>query len=78
MDYQEQARVRRARRALSEALDEVDQTFHPRHLGKMVSWSLKRSLRKNTVAWGVAGGVVAAIALGLAIWALVSGDDDEV
>ena len=60
MDRQEQARADRARRALGDALDEVEQTFYPGHVGKMLAWSLKRSFRRNTVAWGVAGGVVAA------------------
>jgi hypothetical protein len=77
MDRQEQARADRARRALGDALDEVEQTFYPGHVGKMLAWSLRRSFRRNTVAWGVAGGVAVAIAVGLAVWAIAS-DDDEV
>jgi type VI protein secretion system component VasF len=76
VDRQEQARVGRARRALSDALDEVDQTLHPGHVGKMLTWTLKRSFRRNTVVWGVAGGVAAALVVGLAVWAITS-DDDE-
>jgi len=77
VDRQEQARANRARHALSDALDEVDQTFHPGHVGKVLTWSLKRSFRRHTVAWGVVGGVAVALAVGLAVWAFVS-DDDEV
>ena len=77
MDRQEQARAARARQALSDALDEVDRTFYPGHVGKMLSWTLKRSFRRHSVAWGVAGGVAVALAVGLAVWAMAS-DDDEV
>lgn len=77
MDRQEQARADRARRALSDALDEVEQTLHPGHVGKMLSWTLKRSFRRHKGVWGVAGGVVAALAVGLAVWAIASDDDDE-
>lgn len=77
MDSQEQARAQRARRALAEALNEVDETFHPRYVGKVIAWSVKRSFRRHTAAWAIAGGVTAAIVVGLAVWALVS-DDDEV
>ncbi len=77
MDRQEQARAYRARRALSEALDEVDQTFHPGHLGKMIAWSTKRSFRRHRVTWAVVGAVSVAIAVGVAVWALTS-DDDEI
>ena len=77
MDSQEQARAQRARRALADALTEVDQTFYPRHVGKVIAWSVKRSFRRHTPAWAVVGGVTGAILVGLAVWALVS-DDDEV
>jgi hypothetical protein len=76
VDRQEQARAARARRALSDALDEVDRTFYPGHVGKILSWTLKRSVRRHRVAWGVAGGVAVTLAVGLAVWALTS-DDDE-
>jgi len=77
VDSQEQARAYRARRALSEALDEVEQTMYPGHVGKMLAWSLKRSFRRNTVTWAVVGGVAAAVAFGLVVWAVAS-DDDEI
>jgi hypothetical protein len=77
VDRQEQARADRARRALSEALDEVDRTLYPGHVGKMLSWTLRRSFRRHKVTWGVVGGVAVALAVGLAVWAVTS-DDDEV
>jgi ABC-type nitrate/sulfonate/bicarbonate transport system permease component len=76
VDRQEQARADRARRALGEALDEVEQTLYPGHVGKMLAWTLKRSLRRHTVGWAVAGSVAVALAVGLAVWA-VTGDDDD-
>lgn len=76
MDRQEQARAERARRALSDALDEVEQTFYPGHVGKMLAWSVKRSMKRNTVAWSIAGGVAVALAVGLVVWALASDEDD--
>jgi hypothetical protein len=76
VDRQEQARADRARRALGEALEEVEQTLYPRHVGKMLAWSLKRSFRRHTVTWAVAGSVAMALAVGLAVWAVTS-DDDE-
>jgi hypothetical protein len=77
VDRQEQARANRARRALSEALNEVDQTLHPGHVGKMLAWSAKRSITRHPVIWGVGGSVAVALAVGLTVWALAS-DDDEV
>lgn len=76
MDRQEQARANRARRALSDALDEVEQTLYPGHVGKMLAWTLKRSFRRHTATWAVAGSVAVALTVGLAVWALAS-DDDE-
>ena len=77
MDRQEQARASRARRALGDALDEVEQTLYPGHVGKMLAWSLKRSFRRHTVTWAVAGSVAVALTVGLAVWAMTS-DDDEI
>lgn len=77
MDRQEQARANRARRALGEALDEVEQSLYPGHVGKILAWSVKRSFRRHTAVWGVAGSVAAALAVGLAVWA-ATGDDDEI
>jgi len=76
VDRQEQARAMRARRALGEALDEVDQTLYPGHVGKMLAWTLKRSFRRHTVTWAVAGSVAVALAVGLGVWAVTT-DDDE-
>jgi hypothetical protein len=76
VDRQEQARAHRARRALGEALDEVDQTLRPGHVGKMLAWSLKRSVTRHPVTWGVAGSVAFALVVGLTVWTLAS--DDEV
>ena len=77
MDRQEQARANRARRALGDALDEVEQTLYPGHVGKILAWSLKRSFRRHTVTWAVAGSVAVALTVGLAVWAMTS-DDDEI
>ena len=76
MDYQERARANRARRALGDALDEVEQTLYPGNVGRMLAWTLKRSFRRHTVVWGVAGSVAVAVAVGLAVWAVAS-DDEE-
>ena len=77
MDRHEQARANRARRALGDALDEVEQTLYPGHVGKMLAWSLGRSFRRHTVTWAVAGSVAVALTVGLAVWAMTS-DDDEI
>ena len=77
MDRQEQARANRARRALGDALDEVEQTLYPGHVGKILAWSLKRSFRRHTVTWAVAGSVAVALAVGLSVWAITA-DDDEI
>jgi hypothetical protein len=77
VDRQEQARVDRARRALSEALDDVEHTLAPGHIGKMAAWTLQRSFRRHTAAWAVVGSVATALVVGLAVWAMAS-DDDEV
>jgi hypothetical protein len=77
VDRQEQARANRARQALGEALDEVERTFYPGHVGKMLAWTMKRSFRRHSVTWTVAGSVAVALAVGLAVWALASDDDDE-
>lgn len=77
MDRQEQARVTRARRGLGDALDEFDRTLYPGHVGKILSWTLKRSVRRHRVAWGVAGGVAVTLAAGLAVWAMTSDDDED-
>lgn len=77
MDRQEQARANRARQALGDALDEVERTLYPGHVGKMLAWSIKRSVTKNPVPWTVAASTAVALAVGLAVWAMAS-DDDEV
>jgi hypothetical protein len=76
VDRQEQARARRARRALGEALGEVDQTFQPGHVGKMIAWSAKQSFRRHRVAWTVVGGVAVAIVVGAVAWALIADSED--
>jgi hypothetical protein len=77
VDTQEQARAARARRALGDTLDDVESRFHPGYVARIAAWSLKQSWRTHRVAWGVAAGVTIAIIGGLAVWAVLSSDDDE-
>ena len=77
MDTQEWARADRARRALSDVLDDVESRFHPGYVGKIAVWSLKQSWRSHRVAWVIAGGVAVAIIGGLAVWAVLGTDDDD-
>jgi negative regulator of sigma E activity len=76
MDTQEQARAARARNALGDALDDIESRFAPDYVGKMALWSVKRSFRTHRTGWLVAGGVVAAVAVGLVVWAVMSDDKD--
>ena len=76
MEGQEQARANRARRALGDALDEVEQTLYPGHVGKMLGWSLKRSFRRHPVTWVVASIGAVALAVGWVAWAVTSADDE--
>jgi cobalamin biosynthesis protein CobD/CbiB len=78
MDTQEQARAHRARNALGAALDDVESRFHPRYVGQVAAWALKQSWRSHRVAWGVAAGVTIAIIGGLAVWAVLSTERDDV
>jgi type VI protein secretion system component VasF len=75
VDTQEQARAQRARDALGDALDDIETRFAPDYVGKIAAFTIKRSFRRHRVWWGVAGGVAAAIALGLIVWAVMSDDD---
>lgn len=78
MDTQEQARAARARNALGDVLDDLESRFAPDYLGKVALWSLKRSFRTHRTGWLVAGGIGAAVAVGLVVWAVMSNEADEV
>lgn len=75
MDNQEYARAERARMALGRALDDIELTFYPDNIGRVLARSLTRSRRRHAVAWGVAGAAAVAMTLGAAVWALLSAED---
>lgn len=76
MDTQEQARSARARKALGDALHDIESRFAPDYVGKVALWSVKRSFRTHRTGWLIAGGVAAAVAVGLVVWAVLSDDGD--
>jgi hypothetical protein len=77
VDGQEQARVERARAAVEKALNEWEETIHPRNVARVISRSLKTSFETHKPAWGVAGASVVAVAAGLVAWAVLSDDEDD-
>lgn len=77
MDGQEQARVERARAAVEQALDEWEETIHPRNVATVISRSIKTSFDTHKPVWAAAGAAVVAAAVGLVAWAVLSDDEDD-
>lgn len=70
-------RAESAREALGGHLDEVERRFAPGHLMKVSGFVLRRSFTRHPVGWRVVGASIAAILLGLLVWAIVADDEDD-
>ncbi len=77
MDLQERARADRARLALGAALDELEETLHPKNVARKAGRSLRQSFDTHRPVWGAIGAVVLAVVVGLVAWAVLSDDEDD-